>query len=146
MVHVPYRGGALSIQDVIAGNLQLTFEASSPLLPHIAGGQLRALAVLSAKRIAELPDVPTIGEAGFPGQEADTLLGVLVPAGTPKGIIDLLHGEIARIVALPEVKERLDAIGFVPVANTPDEFAAVIKTESERWAKVIRAANIKAEP
>lgn len=85
-------------------------------------------------------------EAGFPGQEADTLLGVLAPAGTPKEIIDLLHREIVRAVALPEVKDQLDSIGFVPVANTPDEFAAVIKMESERWAKVIRAANLKAEP
>jgi tripartite-type tricarboxylate transporter receptor subunit TctC len=90
--------------------------------------------------------VPTIAEAGFPGQEADTLLGVLVPAGTPTEIVALLHREIVRTVVLPEVKEQLDAIGFVPVANTPDEFAAVIKLESERWAKVIRAANLKAEP
>ena len=102
--------------------------------------------VLSAQHSSALPEVPTIAEAGFPGQEADTLLGVLAPAGTPKEIIDLLHREIVRIVALPDVKEQLDAIGFVPVANTPDEFAAVIKVESERWANVIRAANLKAEP
>jgi tripartite-type tricarboxylate transporter receptor subunit TctC len=100
---------------------------------------------LSAQHSAALPEVPTIAEAGFPGQEADTLLGVLAPAGTPNEIIDLLHREIVRTVALPDVKEHLDAIGFVPVGNTPDEFAAVIKVESERWANVIRAANLKAE-
>ena len=90
--------------------------------------------------------MPTIAEAGFPGQEADTLLGILVPARTPKEIVDRLYQEVKRIVALPEIKDRLDAIGFVPVANTPDEFAAIIKAESARWAKIIRAANIKAEP
>jgi tripartite-type tricarboxylate transporter receptor subunit TctC len=146
LVHVPFNGSAPAIQSVLGGHTPFGFVVLAPAVPHIKEGKLRGLAVLSAQRSSALPDVPTIGEAGFPGQEADTLLGVLVPAGTPKGIIDLLHGEIARIVALPEVKERLDAIGFVPVANTPDEFAAVIKTESERWAKVIRAANIKAEP
>jgi tripartite-type tricarboxylate transporter receptor subunit TctC len=118
----------------------------APAVPHVKEGSLRGLAVLSAQRSSALPDVPTIAEARFPGQEADTLLGVLAPVGTPKEIVDLSHREIVRSVALPDVRERLDAIGFAPVANTPDEFAAVIKAESERWAKVIRAANIKAEP
>src|SRR5216683_1493437 len=145
LVHVPFNGSAPAIQSTLGGRPQFTFVVLAPAVPHIREGSLRGLAVLSAERSSALPDVPTIAEAGFPGQEADTLLGVLVPAGTPNEIIDLLHREIVRSVALPDVKERLDAIGFVPVANTPDEFAAVIRVESERWAKVIRAANIKAE-
>src|SRR5437016_865862 len=145
LVHVPFNGSAPAIQSTLGGHTQFAFVVLAPAVPHIREGSLRGLAVLSAERSSALPDVPTIAEAGFPGQEADTLLGMLVPAGTPKEIIELLHREIVRSVALPDVKERLDAIGFVPVANTPDEFAAVIKMESERWAKVIRAANIKAE-
>jgi tripartite-type tricarboxylate transporter receptor subunit TctC len=111
----------------------------------VKSGSLRALAIFSAHRSSALPDVPTIAEAGFPGQEADTLLGLLAPAGTPKGIIDLLNREVVAIVALPEVKERLDAIGFVPVANSPGEFAAIIKAETARWAKVVRDAKLKPE-
>ena len=145
LVHVPFNGSAPAIQSTLGGHTQFAFVVLAPAVPHIREASLRGLAVLSAERSSALPDVPTIAEAGFPGQEADTLLGVLVPAGTPNEIIDLLHREIVRSVALPDVKERLDAIGFVPVANTPDEFAAVIRVESERWAKVIRAANIKAE-
>lgn len=146
LVHVPFNGSAPAIQSVLGGHTPFGFVVLAPAVPHIKAGKLRGLAVLSAHRSPALPDVPTISEAGFPGQEADTLIGVLVPAGTPKGIVDLLHGEIVRIVALPDVRERLDAIGFVPVANQPDEFAAIIRAESERWAKVIRAANIKVEP
>ena len=146
LVHVPFNGSAPAIQSTLGGHTQFAFVVLAPAVPHIKEGSLRGLAVLSAQHSSALPEVPTIAEAGFPGQEADTLLGVLAPAGTPKEIIDLLHREIVRIVALPEVKEQLDAIGFVPVANTPDEFAAVIKIESERWAKVIRAANLRAEP
>jgi tripartite-type tricarboxylate transporter receptor subunit TctC len=146
LVHVPFNGSAPAIQSVLGGHTAFGFVVLAPAVAHIKEGKLRGLAVLSAQRSSALPEVPTMDEAGFPGQEADTLLGVVVPAGTPAAIIDLLHGEIARIVALPDIKQRLDAIGFVPVANTPDQFAAVIKAESERWAKVIRAAGIKAEP
>jgi tripartite-type tricarboxylate transporter receptor subunit TctC len=146
LVHVPFNGSAPAIQSTLGGHTQFAFVVLAPAVPHVKEGSLRGLAILSAQHSSALPEVATIAEAGFPGQEADTLLGVLVPAGTPKEIIDLLHREIVRTVALPEVKEQLDAIGFVPVANTPDEFAAVIKLESERWAKVIRAANLKAEP
>src|SRR5260221_76756 len=145
LVHLPFNGAAPAIQSTLGGHTQFAFVVRAPAVPHIREASLRGLAVLSAERSSALPDVPTIAEAGFPGQEADTLLGVLVPAGTPNEIIDLLHRGIVRSVALPDVQERLDAIGFVPVANTPDEFAAVIRVESERWAKVIRAANIKAE-
>jgi tripartite-type tricarboxylate transporter receptor subunit TctC len=146
LVHVPFNGSAPAIQSILGGHTPLGFVVLAPAVPHIKEGKLRGLAVLSAQRSPAVPDVPTIAEAGFPGQEADTLIGVLVPAGTPKEIVDLLHRQIVRIVALPDVQERLDAIGFVPVANTPEEFAAIIKAESERWARVIRAAKITVEP
>ena len=146
LVHVPFNGSAPAIQSVLGGHTPFGFVVLAPAVPHVKEGKLRGLAVLSAQRSPALPDVPTISEAGFPGQEADTLIGVLAPAGTPKEIVDLLHRQIVQIVALPDMRERLDAIGFVPVANTPNEFAAVIKAESERWARVIRAAKITVEP
>jgi tripartite-type tricarboxylate transporter receptor subunit TctC len=146
LVHVPFNGSAPAIQSTLGGHTPFAFVVLAPAVPQVKEGKLRGLAVLSAQRSSALPDVPTIAEAGFPGQEADTLLGVLAPARTPKEIVERLHQAIKRIVALPEIKERLDAIGFVPVANTPDEFAAVIKEETARWAKLIRTANLRAEP
>jgi tripartite-type tricarboxylate transporter receptor subunit TctC len=146
LVHVPFNGSAPAIQSTLGGHTPFAFVVLAPAVPHVREGKLRGLAVLSAQHSPALPDVPTIAETGFPGQEADTLLGMLVPARTPKEIVDRLHREVARIVAMPDVKERLDAAGFVPVGNTPDEFAAIIKAETTRWAQVIRAANIKAEP
>ena len=146
LVHVPFNGSAPAIQSTLGGHTPFAFIVLAPAVPHVREGKLRGLAVLSAQRSPALPDVPTIAEAGFPGQEADTLLGILVPARTPKEIVERLYQEIKRIAELPDVKDRLDAIGFVPVANTPDEFTAIIREESTRWAKIIRAANIKAEP
>ena len=145
LVHVPFNGSAPAIQSTLGGHTPFAFVVLAPAVSHVKEGKLRALAVLSAQRSSALPDVPTIAQAGFAGYEADTLLGVLVPAGTPKGVVDVLHREIARIEALPDVKERLDAVGFVPVANTPEEFAAVIAAETAHWSKVIRDANLKAE-
>jgi tripartite-type tricarboxylate transporter receptor subunit TctC len=145
LVHVPFNGSAPAIQSTLGGHTPFGFVVLAPAVAQVKDGKLRGLAVLSAQRSSALPDVPTIAEAGFPGQEADTLMGVLVPAATPKPVVATLHREIARIVAQPEMKVRLDAIGFVPVANTPDEFAAVIAAETTRWGKVIREAGIKAE-
>ena len=108
-------------------------------------GQLRALAVTTAKRVSLLPDVPTLEEAGYPGQEGDTPQCVLVPAGTPRAIVDLLHREIMRIIALPEVKEKFAAIGFEPIGTTPEEFAARIKADVPKWAQIVRAAHIKVD-
>jgi tripartite-type tricarboxylate transporter receptor subunit TctC len=142
---VPFNGAGPAIQSIVGGHTPIGFTAVPPAAALVSSGTLRALAVTSAKRSGALPSVPTMSEAGFPGQEADTLQGVLVPAGTPKEIVDRLHREIVKAVALPDVKERFDTLGFDPIANTPDEFAARIKQEIARWAKVIREANIQTQ-
>ncbi len=145
LVHVPFNGAGPAIASTVGGQTPITFTALPPASQHVKNGTLRALAVTSSKRSQALPDVPTMAEADVHGQEAETMQGVLVPAGTPREIIDRLQREIVRIVALPEVKERLVALGFDSVANTPEEFAAYIKAEVAKWARVIREANIKVE-
>jgi tripartite-type tricarboxylate transporter receptor subunit TctC len=146
LVHVPFNGSALAIQSALAGHTPIAFTVVTPVVPQVKEGKLRALAVTTPKRSSALPEVPTLAEAGLPDQEADTMQGILVPAGTPKAITDLLHREIVKVMALPEVMERMAVLGFEPVANTPEEFAARIKLEIPKWAKVIRDANIKAGP
>jgi tripartite-type tricarboxylate transporter receptor subunit TctC len=146
LVHVPFNGSAPAIQSTLAGHTPIAFTVVTPVVPQVKEGKLRALAVTTPKRSPALPDVPTLAEAGLPDQEADTMQGILVPAGTPKAIIDLLHSEIVKVMALPDVKERMAVLGFEPVANMPEEFAARIKAEIPKWGKVIRDANIKAEP
>jgi tripartite-type tricarboxylate transporter receptor subunit TctC len=143
MVHVPFNGAAPALTSTIGGHTPMMFGALPGAAPHIKDGNLRALAVTSAKRDLNFPNVPTLAEAGVPDQVSEFIQAVLVPTGTPKEIIDKLQREIARIVALPEVKERLAAIGYTPVGNTPEEFAAQIKADVARWAKVIRDAGIK---
>src|SRR5262245_11999633 len=146
LVHVPFNGSAPAIQSTLAGHTPIAFTVVTPVVPQVKEGKLRALAVTTPRRSPALPEVPTLAEAGLPDQEADTMQGILVPAGTPKAIIDLLHGEIVKVMELPDVKERMAVLGFEPVADTPEEFAARIKFEIPKWAKVIRDANIKAEP
>jgi len=143
LVHVPFNGAAPGVTATIGGHTPIMFGALPGAASSIKDGRLRALAVTSGKRAPEFPDVPTLAEAGVPDQESEFIQAVLVPAGTPKEIVDKLYREIARIVALPDVKERLLAIGYTPVANTPEEFAAQIKADVARWAKVIRDAGIK---
>jgi tripartite-type tricarboxylate transporter receptor subunit TctC len=145
LVTVPFNGAALAINSTLGGHTPVVFTALPPAMANIKDGKLRGLAVLSLKRAAVLPDVPTMAEAGVPDQESDTLTGVVAPAGTPKEIIDRWHDEIARIVALPDVKQRLQDLGFESVADTPAHFGDRIKTEIAKWAKVVHDANIKAE-
>jgi tripartite-type tricarboxylate transporter receptor subunit TctC len=142
---VPFNGAAPAVTSTIGGHTPIAFTALPPALSNIKDGKLRALAVLSPKRVRALPDVPTAAEAGIPGHEGDTLTGIVVPAATPREIIERLNAEIRKLVALPDVKERLDALGFVAVANRPEEFGERIRTEGGRWAKVIRDANIRIE-
>jgi tripartite-type tricarboxylate transporter receptor subunit TctC len=145
LVAVSFNGGGPAITSTIGGHTPILYTSISTAAGHIKQGTVRALAVTGARRSPALPDVPTLAEAGAPGQESDIILGVLVPAGTPRGVIDRLHREIVRIVALPDVRERLSALGFEPIASTPEEFADRIRWEIDKWAKVIRAANIKAQ-
>ncbi|HVY98332.1 MAG TPA: tripartite tricarboxylate transporter substrate binding protein [Dongiaceae bacterium] len=145
LVHVPFNGAGPAIQSTVAGHTPIAFTALPPTTAHVKEGRLRALAVTSRKRTSALPDVPTMEEAGLKDQEADTMQGILVPAGTPKEIVERLHREIAAIVATPEIRERFDVLGFEPVADTPGEFAARIKVEIEKWGKVIKAAHIKVQ-
>ena len=143
LVHVPFNSGGLAIGSAVAGHTPISIGASAPAVPHIMDGKLFALAVTNKTRTLALPDVPTMAEAGYPAIEGDAWFGVVVPAGTPKAIVALLQREIVKVLALPDVKERVAALGFEPVGNTPEEFAAKIKAESSRWAKVIRDAGIK---
>ena len=145
LVMVPFTGAAPAVTSTIAGHTPIAFTALPPAIANIRDGKLRGLAVLSHKRVAALPDVPTAAEAGIPGHEGDTLTGLVVPAGTPKAVVDKLNAEIKKLVALPDVKEKLEALGFGPVADTPAEFAARITTETAKWAKVINEAKIKIE-
>jgi tripartite-type tricarboxylate transporter receptor subunit TctC len=145
VVRVPFPGAAPIITSTLAGHTPIAFLGLPPAAPHIKEGTLRALAVTSTKRSPVFPNVPTMAESGVPDQESELIIGVLVPAATPKPIVDQLQRQIARIVALPDVKERLDALGFAPVASTPDAYAAQIKADIETWSKVVREANIKVE-
>jgi tripartite-type tricarboxylate transporter receptor subunit TctC len=125
--------------------VQIGSTALPPTTPHIQGGRLRAIAVTGAKRTSALPDVPTMAESGFKGQEADTLQGVLLPVGTPKAIVTKVNADIVKVLAQPDVKERVAALGFDIVASTPEQFAAQVKAEIEKWGKVIKAAGLKAD-
>jgi tripartite-type tricarboxylate transporter receptor subunit TctC len=145
LVMVPFTGAGPAITSTIGGHTPIAFTALPPALASIQEGKLRGLAVLTGKRVAGLPDVPTMAEAGVPDQEADTLTGIVVPVGTPPEIVDLLHREIVKIVALPDVQEKLAALGFIAIADTPAEFAARLKSEFAKWAKVIKDAGIKVD-
>ncbi len=145
LIHVPFNGAGPAMQSALAGHTPIAFSSLPPAIPLIKGGQLRGLAVSARARASVLPDVPTMEEAGLVGQDADTFQAMLVPAGTPKEIVDLLHREVVKSLKMPDLKQRLDQIGLDVVANSPDEFAAQIKVEIAKWGKVIKDANIKAE-
>lgn len=145
LVHVPFPGAGPAVQATVGGHTPIAFTALPPSLSAIQAGQLRALGIAASKRAAGLPDVPTFAEQGITDQDADTLTGIVAPAGTPKEIVDLLYREIAKAVAQPEVKERLTTLGFDPVANTPEEFGARIRLEIDKWGKVVRDAKLRIE-
>jgi tripartite-type tricarboxylate transporter receptor subunit TctC len=145
LIHVPFNGAGPAMQSAVAGHTPIAFSSLPPAIPLIKGGKLRALAVSAKTRASVLPDVPTMEEAGLVGQDADTFQAMLVPAGTPKEIIDLLHREVVKSLKMSDLKQRLDQIGLDVVANSPDEFAAQIRAEIAKWGKVIKDANIKAE-
>jgi tripartite-type tricarboxylate transporter receptor subunit TctC len=145
LVHVPFNGGGPAVGSTVAGHTPVSFGAVTPAVPLVKDGKLRALAVTSKTRTKALPDTPTMAEAGYPEVEGTSWAAVVVPAGTPKEIIAQLQRMIAVIVTLPDVKERLDTLGFEPVANTPDECAEFFRAEMAKWSKVIKAAGIRAD-
>jgi tripartite-type tricarboxylate transporter receptor subunit TctC len=145
LVHVPFTGAGPAVQATVGGHTPIAFTALPSSLSAVQAGQLRALGVASAERAAGLPDVPTYAEQGVKDQDADTLTGIVAPAGTPKEIVDLLYREIAKIVAQPDVKERLTVLGFNPVANTPEQYGARIRLEIDKWGKVVRDAKLRIE-
>jgi tripartite-type tricarboxylate transporter receptor subunit TctC len=144
-VHVPYKGSSQAHADLITGRVQIMLDTTSSAMPQIKAGKLRPLAVTTPKRSAELPDVPTLAEAGFPGFEMTTWYGLLVTGGTPKPIVDRLAAELQRILRMPDVQARLRGLGGEPGALTPEQFAEMNRAEYERMGKLIRDANIKAE-
>jgi len=145
LVHVPYKGDAPAINDLLGGQLGASMAALGTPLPHIKGGKLRALAVVSSKRMPQLPDVPTFAEAGFPAVDAFAWFGLVAPAGTPKPIVERLNAELNQILKLPDVGERFVQLGALPIGGTPDEFARFIRSDLDKWAKLVRERNIKAD-
>jgi tripartite-type tricarboxylate transporter receptor subunit TctC len=140
---VPYRGTTALMPDLLAGRITMSFANIVNVMPLTREGKLRALAITSIKRSVLAPDLPTMAESGFPGFEAVPWFGLVAPAGTPKDVLDKLHGEIVKTLAMPEVRRKFDELGLEPVGNTPVEFAAVIKKEIPEWGKVIKDAGIK---
>jgi tripartite-type tricarboxylate transporter receptor subunit TctC len=141
--HVPFQGGGPAVVSTVGGHTPMVITTISSASGPLQQGAIRPLAVTGAKRSPALPNVATLAEQGIHGQESDVILGVLVPATTPKEIVNRLHGEIVKIVADPEVKRRLAVVGFEAVGSTPAEFDARVKAEIAKWAKVIRDAGIK---
>jgi tripartite-type tricarboxylate transporter receptor subunit TctC len=145
IVHIPYKGAAPAVTDVIGGQVAMTMTGLPPLLQQIRAGKLRALGVASSTRLAQLPEVPTIAESGVAGFEANQWYGIVAPARTPAAIVEQLSAEIRRSLARPELKKHLEAEGALPSNLGPAEFRQLIRAEIDRWAKVIRAARIQAD-
>lgn len=140
IVHVPYKGDGLALTDVMGGQVSMMFTTVVSAMPHIKSGKLRAVAVASAKRIAAIPNLPTVAESGVPGFDSSSWGGILFPAGTPKEIIAKMHDAVVAILAMPDVKARLSSLGAEVVGNTPEEFGSYIKSETAKWGKVIKTS------
>ena len=140
-VHIPYKGAGPALNDLLAGNVTMGFMTSLGLVPHVQAGKLRALAAASPKRIPELPDVPTMAEAGLPDFHVLSWNGLAAPAGTPKPIIDKLNREVNKILSMPEVRKQLQTLGGDPIGGTPEEFARFVDKEIKQWGAVVKSAN-----
>jgi len=143
--HVPYKGVSQATTDLIGGQVQFAFQSSVTAIPFVQSGKLKALAVSGDKRLSVLPDVPTFAEAGLTGFDAKFWFGIFAPAGTPKGIVDKLSAEVAKVLAMPDVKAYLAAQGAEPFVTTPDQFSTVLNVDSAKYEKLIKANDIKAE-
>jgi len=141
--HVPYKGAGPGLTDLLGGQVQLYFASPPSAVPHIKSGRLKAIAVTGATRLSALPEVPTFTEAGLSDLNADSWQGILAPAGTPSAVIDKLSTEIAKILAMPDIKERLVSQGMAPFISTPEQFAMLLKSDFAKYAKIIKTANIK---
>ena len=145
MIHVPYKGAALALVEVMAGQIQLSFASMPSVMSHVRSGKLRAVAVTSVKRSALVPDLPTISESGLTGFETGAWQGIMAPRATPPALVQLLNREIRTIVHLPEVKKQYAIEGGEPIGNSPEEFARFLRADIAKWAKVVKAANFKVE-
>jgi tripartite-type tricarboxylate transporter receptor subunit TctC len=145
MVHVPYKGSAPLLTDLLAGRVDATFDSFTVYEEHIKSGRVRALAVTSRTRMAALPQVPTLAEAGLPGYEVSNWLGVLAPAGTPKEVVTALHAAVIRAMSDAGMKRQLTALGIEPAASTPDEFSALIRSEIPKWARLVKTSGAMVE-
>ena len=145
MTHVPYKGGGPAVIALVGGQCSVGFATTPSVIGHVKSGKMRGLAVTSAQRSPSTPELPTLSEAGVAGYEAGTWYGFLVPAGTSKEIISRLHAESVKLLKLPDVRQRLDNAGFDPIGNSPEEFGAYIRSEIEKWGKVVRTAGVRVE-
>jgi tripartite-type tricarboxylate transporter receptor subunit TctC len=145
LIHIPYKGNGPALTDLLGGQINLLFATILPALPHVKSGKLRAIAVSTMRRSSLLPDLPAVAEAGVPGYDSGSWNGLLAPASTPKEIVARLNRESVRILHAPEMRERLAHEGAEAIGNSPAEFTVFIKSETAKWAKVVKAAGIKAE-
>jgi len=145
MVHIPYKGTAPALQDLMGGNIQILVDTPCSLMPHVRGGKIKALAMFSARRLASAPEVPTMSEAGGPPMESSTWLLFLAPAGTPREIVNRFSSEVAKAVNAADVKPKLEGMGIVTVGSTPEQAGKFLNDEIAKWAKVIQVAGVKAE-
>ena len=145
LLHVPYKGTGPALSDLIGGQVQMMFSTFASALPHVKSGRLRALGVSSIKRSPAAPDVPTFGEAGVPDFEYNTWYGILAPAGTPRAVVDKLSQAMRKALAAEDTRHKFDAQGLEPLGNTPAEFMAYLKAETEKWGQVVRVANIPSQ-
>jgi tripartite-type tricarboxylate transporter receptor subunit TctC len=146
ITHIPYKGAAPAVMDGVAGHVAVLFGPMPVVAPHATAGRLRVIAVSTKARSRAIPEVPTLAEAGVPGYEATNAVGIVAPAATPRDIVNKLSAEIVRILRLPDIQEKLIAMGAEPVGNTPEEFTTFIRADIQKWANVVRAANIPPQP
>jgi tripartite-type tricarboxylate transporter receptor subunit TctC len=145
LVHVPYKGSAPAIVDLLGGQIQMFFCNMLSAIPHVSNGKLRALAVTSSQRSPAVPQVPTVAESGFPGFEADTTFGIWAPAGVPKHVVAKLHAEVVKALSRPDVQQQLASQGASAIGTGPDEYADYLKSNTEKWSKVLKSAGAKVE-
>jgi tripartite-type tricarboxylate transporter receptor subunit TctC len=145
MVHVPYKGAAPAVNDIIGGQVQVIFCDMAAILQHVKSGKAKAIAVGSSRRFGGLPGVPTVAEAGVPGYETGGFLALVAPAGTPRAAVDAINAATRKTMDLPEIRERLEALAGIPIAGTPEELGTFLKADVERYARIIRTANIRAD-